>query len=256
MKIEVTMKKIALILLSVIFAPIVFAASQDSSVVQNANTDTLRLKTFKDSLSYAVGVDIANNITTMGFDVDRDMMWQGFTDALNADRILLSQDEIRTVFQAMSMVLRKKQQEEQQKQAKENMEKGLAFLAANQKEEGVISTPSGIQYMILRSAPEGQGEKVAAGDRVSVHYVGYSLDGKEFDSSYKRGKPAEFSPDAVIPGWQKVLKMMQVGEKWRVWIPASLAYGSRGAGDKIGPNEVLMFEIELISVIKKRATSE
>jgi FKBP-type peptidyl-prolyl cis-trans isomerase FklB len=124
-------------------------------------------------------------------------------------------------------------------------EKGETFLVENAKKEGVKVLPSGLQYKVIK---EGTGKQPAKTDTVSVHYKGTLIDGKEFDSSYKRGEPAEFGVTQVIKGWTEALQLMKVGAKWQLFIPAALAYGERGAGDLIGPNETLVFEVELLGV--------
>ncbi len=129
--------------------------------------------------------------------------------------------------------------------AQAGREKGEAFLAENAKKEGVKSLPSGLQYKVLK---EGTGKQPEKSDTVSVHYKGTLIDGKEFDSSYKRGEPAEFGVTQVIKGWTEALQLMKEGAKWQLFIPAQLAYGERGAGDLIGPNETLVFEVELLKV--------
>ncbi len=128
---------------------------------------------------------------------------------------------------------------------KKNLEAGQAFLEANKKKEGVVTLPSGLQYKIIT---EGKGKQPKSTDTVVAHYRGTLTNGTEFDSSYKRNEPATFPVAGVIKGWQEVLPLMKEGAKWQVYIPAELAYGPRGAGDVIGPNEVLVFDIELLSV--------
>ncbi len=124
-------------------------------------------------------------------------------------------------------------------------EKGEAFLAENAKKEGVKTLPSGLQYKVLK---DGTGKQPTKEDTVSVHYKGTLVDGREFDSSYKRGEPAEFGVTQVIKGWTEALQLMKEGAKWQIFLPSSLAYGDRGAGDLIGPNETLVFEVELLKV--------
>lgn len=129
--------------------------------------------------------------------------------------------------------------------AEKNTKEGEAFLEANKKKSGVITLPSGLQYKILK---EGNGAKPTATQTVKCHYRGTLIDGKEFDSSYKRGEPTEFPVGGVIKGWTEALQLMPVGSKWELYIPSTLAYGERGAGQTIGPNAVLIFEIELLSI--------
>jgi FKBP-type peptidyl-prolyl cis-trans isomerase FklB len=135
--------------------------------------------------------------------------------------------------------------EKQEALLKKNLEAGQAFLEANKKKEGVVTLPSGLQYKIIT---EGKGKQPKSTDTVVAHYRGTLTNGTEFDSSYKRNEPATFPVAGVIKGWQEVLPLMKEGAKWQVYIPAELAYGPRGAGDVIGPNEVLVFDIELLSV--------
>ncbi|HEY7160344.1 MAG TPA: FKBP-type peptidyl-prolyl cis-trans isomerase, partial [Acidobacteriota bacterium] len=129
--------------------------------------------------------------------------------------------------------------------AEDNKKKGDAFLAENKTKEGVVTTASGLQYKVLRP---GKGPKPKLEDTVTTHYRGTLLDGTEFDSSYKRNEPVSFQLKGVIPGWTEALQLMETGAKWQIFIPADLAYGPKGAGGVIGPNETLIFEVELISI--------
>jgi FKBP-type peptidyl-prolyl cis-trans isomerase FklB len=138
-----------------------------------------------------------------------------------------------------------KKQELAKQQGEKNKKEGEAYLAENQKKEGVITLPSGLQYKVIKP---GTGKKPKAEDMVTVHYRGTLVGGTEFDSSYRHGKPASFPANRVIPGWTEVLQLMEEGAKWEVFIPSKLAYGEQGAGNEIGPNATLIFEIELISV--------
>jgi FKBP-type peptidyl-prolyl cis-trans isomerase len=132
--------------------------------------------------------------------------------------------------------------------AEQNLQEGKKFLEANAKKEGIISTASGLQYQILK---EGKGEKPKLTDQVVCDYAGTLLDGQEFDSSYKRGEPAQFPVNRLIPGWTEALQLMPVGSKWRLFVPSDLAYGPRGAGGVIPPNATLIFELELHKIVKK-----
>jgi FKBP-type peptidyl-prolyl cis-trans isomerase FklB len=141
--------------------------------------------------------------------------------------------------------MQEKRQKQQAELGAKNKTEGEAFLAANAKKEGVVTLPSGLQYQILT---EGQGENPKATDQVTVQYRGTLIDGTEFDSSYSRGQPATFRLNQVIKGWTEALQLMKPGAKWKLFVPAALAYGDKGAGPKIGPNSTLIFEVELISV--------
>jgi FKBP-type peptidyl-prolyl cis-trans isomerase FklB len=146
--------------------------------------------------------------------------------------------------------MRKKQQEKMQEEGSVNKKEGDAFLAANKGKDGVVTLPSGLQYKIIK---EGTGPKPTTNDTVMCNYKGTLIDGKEFDSSYKRGQPATFPVGGVIKGWTEALQLMPVGSKWQLFIPSDLAYGDRGAGADIGPGSTLIFEVELMSIEAKNA---
>jgi FKBP-type peptidyl-prolyl cis-trans isomerase FklB len=157
----------------------------------------------------------------------------------------MSEDDLRQVISSLQQEIRQKQMQAQEAAAAENKAKGDAFLAENGKKEGVVVLPDGLQYKILTA---GQGKKPVETDTVLCNYKGSFLDGTEFDSSAKAGKPVPFEVKNVIPGFKEVLQLMPVGSKWQVVVPANLAYGERGAGGVIGPNSTLVFEIELVSI--------
>ncbi|MGB2603730.1 MAG: FKBP-type peptidyl-prolyl cis-trans isomerase, partial [Candidatus Sulfotelmatobacter sp.] len=169
-------------------------------------------------------------------------------DALAGGKTLLTDDEAQAALTEMQNDMRKKQQEKQQVAGAANKKEGEAFLAGNKGKEGVVALPSGLQYKIIKS---GTGPKPAATDSVFCNYRGTLIDGKEFDSSYKRGQPATFPVNGVIKGWTEALQLMPVGSKWQLFIPADLAYGDRGAGPDIGPDATLIFEVELVSIQDK-----
>ena len=135
--------------------------------------------------------------------------------------------------------------EKEKMKGQENVAKGKAFLEENKKKAGVQTTASGMQYIVMK---EGTGAKPGLNDKVTTHYHGTVIDGTVFDSSVERGQPASFPVSGVIPGWTEALQMMPVGSKWKLFLPSELAYGERGAGGKIGPNSVLVFEVELLSI--------
>ncbi len=199
------------------------------------------LKSDKEKFSYAVGVQIALSLRHDGPHFDVDALTQAIEDVLAGAPLRLSPEEMQQAFNAFQA----RRQEERRQLAAENARKGKAFLAANGKKSGVVTLPSGLQYQVIK---EGKGEKPKLSDAVVVNYRGTFIDGEEFDSSYKRGEPATFTVGQVIQGWQEVLPLMPVGSHWKVFIPAELAYGERGAGDDIGPNETLVFDIELLAI--------
>ena len=158
---------------------------------------------------------------------------------------MLSEEEMRTVMTAFQKEMAAKQAEMMKSQGEKNKKEGEAFLAENKKKEGVKTLASGLQYKVIK---EGTGKTPKATDKVSTHYQGTLIDGTEFDSSYKRGEPATFPVNGVIPGWTEALQLMKVGSKWQLFVPSKLAYGEKGAGPIIGPNAVLIFTVELLAI--------
>ncbi len=203
------------------------------------------LKTRKDKLSYALGLNMGKNLRNNDIQVNPDMLAQGIKDAIAGGKTLLTEEEAREQIMALQQELREKREGVRKEQGAKNLKEGAAFLAANKKKKGVKTLPDGLQYKIL---VKGKGRTPKATDTVSVNYKGTLIDGTEFDSSYRRGQPATFRVDGVIKGWTEALQLMHVGAKWQLFIPADLAYGSMGAGPQIGPNAVLIFEVELLSI--------
>lgn len=195
----------------------------------------------KDSVSYALGVSIASNLKKNGFDgLDLNLLNTAMKEVYNGAAPKISVENADMVIQDFMM----KAKAEKGKAA---VEKGQKFLEENSKKPGVVTLPSGLQYQIIK---EGSGPKPALTDKVTTHYHGTLIDGTVFDSSVDRGQPAQFGINQVIPGWTEALQLMPVGSKWKLFIPSNLAYGDRGAGGAIGPNETLIFEVELISIDK------
>lgn len=217
------------------------AALLITSIGVQADGSEVKLDTQKGKFSYAIGMQVAQGVMRDGLDVDTAALVQGMQDVLSGVKPKLSQEETQATFQAYQASLQK----EKDALAGNNLKKGQAFLSENGKNEGVVTRKSGLQYQILRA---GAGKQPVSTDTVVVHYSGTLIDGSEFDSSYRRGEPATFAVNAVVPGWQEVLPLMKQGSKWKVFIPTDLAYGERGAGASIGPNSTLIFEIELIEV--------
>ena len=193
-----------------------------------------------DKLSYAIGLNIANNLKSSGF---ANLSVEDFAEAVktvyNGENAKMTDAEARTVIQDYF------EKVEKEKLTK-NLEEGNKFLAENGKREGVVTLPSGLQYEIIT---EGTGKKPSATDTVSCHYHGTLIDGTVFDSSVMRNQPAEFPVNGVIKGWVEALQLMSEGAKWKLFIPANLAYGERGAGQSIEPNSTLIFEVELLKVL-------
>jgi FKBP-type peptidyl-prolyl cis-trans isomerase len=208
-------------------------------------------KTAKDQRSYAIGMSVGTGLHQNSIDVDTKVFMQGLTDSLAGGKTLLTDDEVKDTMVALQAELRTKQEEKVKQEGVVNKTAGDAFLAANKTKPGVVVLPSGLQYKIITT---GTGPKPTAADTVVCNYKGTLLDGTEFDSSYKRGKPAEFPVGQVIKGWTEALQLMPVGSKWDLYIPSDLAYGERGAGGVIGPNAALTFEVELLSIKPKDST--
>ena len=218
------MTHLRLILACIAFTPFVVSAQE-------------QLSTQKQRLSYTIGVSIAKRVQ-QNMDLDVDALTQAIRDVLTGNELKLNQEQM----QAAMDEERRKLEEIQQALATKNKEAGDQFLTVNRQKEGVMQTESGLQYEVIE---QGTGEKPALTDTVVVHYRGTLIDGTEFDSSYRRNTPATFQVNGVIQGWQEGLQLMPAGSKWKLYIPSHLAYGEQGAGGSIGPNETLIFEVEL-----------
>lgn len=202
-----------------------------------------------DRISYALGLSMGNNFKASGIQT---ISIQDFADGVAAvyDGLAprMSYDEAKKVIQEFFTEMEKKQQAEAAKMAEVNEKAGKDFLLENGRRAEVRTTPSGLQYEVL---VQGDGPKPTAQDQVEVHYTGKLIDGTVFDSSVERGTPATFGVTQVIPGWVEGLQLMNAGSKWRLFIPSQLAYGPQGAGGVIGPNQTLIFDVELLKVIGK-----
>jgi FKBP-type peptidyl-prolyl cis-trans isomerase FklB len=205
----------------------------------------------KEKLSYSIGYSQGSNMAgffkAQSVDVDTNTMIEAFKAGLSGTNPTLSEQNMREIIAGFQKDLAAKQTKHMKELSDKNQKAGEDFLAQNKKKEGVVTMPSGLQYKVLK---DGTGKTPKATDKVTVNYKGTLIDGKEFDSSYKAGKPVVFQVNKVIPGWTEALQMMKVGSKWEVFIPSNLAYGLRGSGPMIGPNSTLIFEIDLISIEK------
>ena len=203
------------------------------------------LKTELDSVSYAIGMDVAKNVEKSFDEFDNELFIQGFVNASDSIDIMIDETKAQQIVRAY---FQKKQQADaakKQEEARVNKEEGDKFLAENKSKDGVVTTESGLQYIVLK---EGTGEKPTATSKVKVHYHGTLLNGTVFDSSVDRGEPAEFGVTQVIKGWTEGLQLMTTGSKYKLFIPSDLAYGPRGSGAKILPNSALIFDVELLEV--------
>jgi FKBP-type peptidyl-prolyl cis-trans isomerase FklB len=212
---------------------------------QGNTQEKVQLKTQQDSLSYSIGLDIAKNLRQQSVEVNPSVLAQGIKDQLAGAKTLLSEQEAQATLMAFQARMMAKQQEAASALGNENKIAGEKFLAENRKKDKVVTLPSGLQYKVLTM---GKGKKPKVDQTVTVNYRGSLIDGKEFDSSYKRGEPATFQANQVIKGWTQALQLMPVGSKWQLFIPSDLAYGERGAGQLIGPNATLVFEVELLAI--------
>jgi FKBP-type peptidyl-prolyl cis-trans isomerase FklB len=223
-------------------------AAKTGPATKPRTTSVLTLKTQKDKLSYALGMNLGTNLHKETVDVDPAIVLRGLKDALASGKTLLTEDEARAALTQLQTEVRSKQQEKMKVAGEMNKKEGVEFLAANKSKGGVVILPSGLQYKILT---EGAGPKPAASDTVVCNYRGTLISGTEFDSSYKRGQPASFPVNGVIKGWTEALQLMPVGSKWQLFVPSELGYGERGAGADIGPGATLIFEVELLSIQSK-----
>ena len=224
---------------SLIFLAVVSLASTGFS------QQPTQLKDEKDKVSYSIGLDIGNTFKKQKMDINTDVLMAGIKDAQSGAKPLLSEEQVKETMTAFSKSMVEKQTAAAKEAAEKNAAEGEKFLAENKAKEGVKTTPSGLQYKVLR---EGSGASPKETDTVVTQYRGTLINGTEFDSSYKRNEPTTFPVNRVIKGWTEALQMMKPGAKYQLFIPANLAYGERGAGQDIGPNETLIFEIELLSV--------
>ncbi len=210
-------------------------------------TPQAKLTSKKDSISYAIGINIGKNMKQQELDVDPAKIAAGLADGFGGTATL-TDEQIQSIMMAFQMEMSQKQQAKQSQKATENLAKSEKWLNENKSKPGVMTTPSGLQYRVVK---EGTGKKPTASSTVKVHYTGTTTDGTKFDSSIDRGEPAEFSLSGVIPGWTEGLQLMTVGSKYILYVPPQLAYGENGAGGAIGPNEALIFEVELLDIVNK-----
>ena len=231
------MKKIGLII-----------ATSTMSLSVLAATPITNKSPAKEQFSYSYGYLMGRNNTDALTDLNLDIFYQGLQEGAQSKTARLTDEEMAKAINDYKKTLEAKQLVEFQKTGQQNAQAGTAFLADNAKKSGVITTKSGLQYQVLK---EGNGQKPKATSRVRVNYEGRLLDGTVFDSSIARNHPVEFQLSQVITGWTEGLQTMKEGGKTRFFIPANLAYGEVGAGDSIGPNSTLIFDIELLQVLPK-----
>jgi FKBP-type peptidyl-prolyl cis-trans isomerase len=235
-------------------APVPAKASAEEKIAPAKEKATgEELKTTQEKLGYSFGVEIGSSLKEIQAEIEIDAFLKGIKDSVEGKNLLLTAEQMEEVKKEFVT----KMQAEREKKTKElgdkNKKDEETFFAENKKKEGVKTTESGLQYIVVK---EGDGAKPKETDSVKVNYSGTLLDGTEFDSSYKRGEPAVFPVKGVIPGWTEALQLMKVGGKYKLFIPSKLAYGERGAGPTIGPNSTLTFEVELLSIEKQTEKPE
>ncbi len=228
-------------------------AAKPGQSVKPKSQSPLVLKTGKDKVSYALGMNLGTNLHRDSIDIDTAIFLRALKDTLAGGKTLLTESEVRTALMQLQTEVRSKQMEKMKLAGEANKKDGDAFLVANKTKEGVVTLPSGLEYKVLT---QGTGPKPAATDTVVCNYRGTLINGTEFDSSYKRGQPATFPVSGVIKGWTEALELMPVGSKWQLFLPAELAYGERGPSPEIGPNSTLVFEVELLSIQAKDKEKE
>jgi len=239
------MKTIIQISSAILITTGLYACSNEGGTESTNSKSSQTLETLQQKASYSYGVDIASRLKQQGIELDVKALNQGMKDAFNSSELALTDEariEAKTQFTAE---LREKLVKKQSEVATSNLATGKAFLAENATKEGVITTDSGLQYKIIAT---GDGKMPQASDTVTTHYKGTLIDGREFDSSYKRNTPASFPVKGVIKGWTEALQLMHVGDKWQLFIPSDLAYGATKRSELIQANSTLIFELELLGI--------
>ena len=218
---------------------ILFMLITGTALAQDVNTE-------KGKLSYSVGWDIGSDIQRRSTEFDVESLITAIRDVVAESEPKVTPEEMRTLLTALQEKVRAEQVEQFRVLSEENQAASEAFLLANKSKTGIVALPSGVQYRIIE---EGDGARPGLESRVTVHYRGSKLDGREFDSSFARGTPEEFTVNAVLKGWQEVLPLMKAGSTWQIFVPPELAFGARG-NPPVGPNEALMFDIKLVEILQ------
>jgi FKBP-type peptidyl-prolyl cis-trans isomerase len=230
-----------------IAALFVISATQFFCIAKQDNPSKPGLSTQAEKYSYMIGLDIGGSLKGLYTEIDYNALLWGIQDAVKDREHLMNDSTLGAIKQEFNMEMQSKQMAKMKTDGEKNVKDGEAFLAANKAKKGVIVTATGLQYSVIK---EGTGPVPKVTDMVKVHYRGTLIDGKEFDSSIKRGQPVEFRVNGVIPGWTEALQLMKTGSKYKLVIPSNLGYGERGAGQDIGPNAVLVFDVELLEIVQ------
>lgn len=218
--------------------------TEKSSNQSNASSEPIT--TFEDSVSYIIGFNMGGSLRDIKDEVNLNLLMQGVSDMINGKETKITRETANPIMRRFEGQMREKVKKVEDEKCAKNKAEGSKFLEENKSKSGVITTASGLQYIILK---EGSGPKPKEADQVKVNYFGTLIDGTEFDNSYKRGQPAEFRVNGVIKGWTETLQLMNTGSKFKIFVPSELAYGDRSAGPQIGPGSVLIFEIELLEIV-------
>jgi FKBP-type peptidyl-prolyl cis-trans isomerase FklB len=224
---------------------VAFAAVLGLCCLQSYAANTTKPTTEVDKVSYTLGADMGTNFRNNKIDINPDLLLQGLRAALNKKPLAMTKKEMEMTLINFQKNMQARRKSELKQVSQTNKKKGEEFLAKNKKQKGVVTLADGMQYKVVTA---GTGAKPKSTDIVTVNYEGSLVGGKVFDSSFKRGRPATFPVGQVIKGWQEILPMMKAGATWQVFIPSKLAYGSEGIGGVIGPNETLIFKINLLSI--------
>jgi FKBP-type peptidyl-prolyl cis-trans isomerase FklB len=220
-------------------------AAAQAPAAQPAQPGRPKPEALQDKASYIIGFNLGKNLKTQDVPCSQDQIIQGLRDGLAGAAPLLSEQEIEATMQEFQQQVTSQQEAKRKADGEKNLKESQAFLDQNKTRKEIKTTASGLQYEVLK---EGSGASPKPTDQVTVNYKGTLPNGKVFDSSYDRGEPVTFPVNGVIPGWVEALQLMKPGAKYKIYLPAALAYGERGAGPEIGPNQALVFEVELISV--------
>ncbi|MFP4581594.1 MAG: FKBP-type peptidyl-prolyl cis-trans isomerase [Candidatus Sumerlaeia bacterium] len=215
--------------------------------------EAVELDNMRAKLSYCLGLDFGFRLRGYGVEVDEAALYEGLATGIAGEEPRLPQKEIQQIMREFTMGIQAKNQEAMELFGEKNLAAANEFLQRNRNEKGVKETESGLQYIILK---EGKGKTPGPEDRIKVHYIGKTLEGKEFGNSYQKGRPSELDANRLIPGWAEAVQMMQEGSKWKLFIPPNLAYGEKGQLPHIQPNSMLIFEVELLEVMEKQDEAE
>lgn len=252
------MNKPSALILAALLAASGAALAQDKPAepakpAQPAQPGKPKPEALQDKASYIIGLNLGRSLKSQDVPCTQDLIIQGLRDGLAGATPLLTEEEIQSAMQEFQTQMMAQQETKRKAEGEKNLKASEAFLAQNKARKEIKTTASGLQYEVLK---EGSGETPKATDQVTVNYRGTLTDGTVFDSSYDRGEPATFPVNGVIPGWVEALQLMKPGAKYKIYLPSALAYGERGAGGDIGPNQALVFEVELISVQKTPPPAE